>query len=66
MLAYCVKDGKNEDANEFLHLYLDALDEELVKLQAYTIAHEPDSAPSVEKLEGECQTEAKERVYVVR
>jgi hypothetical protein len=61
-----VKDGKNEDANEFLRLYLDALDEELVKLQAYTSTYDPDSAPSVEKLEGEGQTEVKERDYAVR
>ena len=57
MLDCCSKDGKNEDAGEFLRLYLDALDEELVGLQTYISPHEPVSAPSVEKLEGEGQTE---------
>ena len=66
MLTYCVKDGKNEDAEEFLRLYLDALDEELVKLQAYTSTHEPVSASSVEKLEGEGQIDVKEQDYTVR
>jgi hypothetical protein len=65
VLAYCVKDGKNNDAKEFLHLYLDALDEELVELQTYISTHEPASAPSVEKLEGEDQTEVHERDYRV-
>ncbi|KAH9998355.1 hypothetical protein BJV77DRAFT_749575 [Russula vinacea] len=31
----CVKDGKHEDAEVFLGLYLDALDEELVELRTY-------------------------------
>ena len=66
MLAYCVKDGKHEDAEEFLRLYLDALDKELVELQTYICTHELASAPSVEKPEGEGQTEVKERDYVVR
>ena len=66
MLTHCAKDGKNKNPKEFLRLYLDALDEELVKLQAYTSTHEPVSAPSGEKLEGEGQTEVKERDYVVR
>ena len=35
MLAYCVKDGKDQTADEFLGFYLDALDEELVELNAY-------------------------------
>ena len=65
MLAYCVKDGKNKGAKEFLRLYLDALDEELVELQTYISTHEPVSAPNVEKLEGEGQTEVKERDYMV-
>ena len=65
MLAYYVKDGKNKDAKEFLCLYLDALDEELVELQTYISMHEPASAPSVEILEGEGQAEEKERDYAV-
>ena len=60
-----MNDGKNKDPNEFLRLYLDALDEELVKLQAYTSAHKPDSAPSVETFQGEGQTGVKERDYAV-
>ena len=35
MLAYCVKDGKDQNADEFLGFYLDGLDEELVKLNTY-------------------------------
>ena len=62
MLAYCVKDGKNDDAEEFLRLYLDALDEELVKLQTYISTV---SAPSEEKLEGAGQIEVTERDYMV-
>ena len=48
MLAYFVKDGINEDARNFLRLFLEALDEELVKLQTYISTHELVSAPSVE------------------
>ena len=66
MPAYCVKDGKNKDPKEFLRLYLDALDEELVELRTYISTHEPASAPSVEKLEGEGQTEVKEQDFAVR
>ena len=65
MLAYCVKDGKNNDAKEFLRLYLDALDKELVELQTYISMHETASAPSVEILEGDGQAEEKERDYAV-
>jgi hypothetical protein len=61
-----VKDGKHEDSEEFLCLYLDALDEELVELRTYISTHEPASAPSVEKLEGEGQTEVKEQDFAVR
>ena len=57
-----MKDGKNEDAEEFLHLYLDALDEELVELQAYISMV---SAPSQEKLKEASQTDVKERDYMV-
>ena len=68
MLVYCVKDGKHGDAEEFLCLYLDALDEELVELQTHT---SPVSAPSAEELEervqsAEGQTEVVKREYMVR
>ena len=53
-LYYCVKDEKHEDAAEFLGLYLEALNEELVELQTYTSAHKPATAPSV----GEVREEA--------
>ena len=53
MPAYRVKDGKHEDAEEFLGLYLDALDRELVELQTYIRTHEPASVPDVEEFEGE-------------
>ena len=66
MLLYFAKDGKNEDARDFLRLLLEALDEELVKLQTYISTHELVSAPSVEKLEGGGQTEVKEQDYAVR
>jgi ubiquitin carboxyl-terminal hydrolase 10 len=42
-----VKDGKHEDAEEFLGLYLDALDEELVELRNIS-THKPASTSSVE------------------
>ena len=48
MLAYCVKDGKHEDAEEFLALYLDALDEELVELHTYLITQFREESESVE------------------
>jgi hypothetical protein len=68
VLAYCVKDGKHHDAEEFLSLYLDALDEELV----YIGKHKSASAPSVvEELEQEAQsaegqTELGKQDYTVR
>jgi hypothetical protein len=73
VLTYCVKDGKHEDAEEFLCLFLDALDEELVELRAYISTHQPASAPSVKELEeepevqsAEDQTEAGKQDYAVR
>ena len=68
MLAYCVKDGRHEDVEEFLCLYLDALGEELVELKTYI---GPVSAPSVEELEervqlAEGQTELVKRDHTVR
>ena len=40
MKGYCVKDGKR-DAEEFLRLFLDALDEELVESYAYISTRKP-------------------------
>ena len=65
-MACCVKDGQNRDAKEFLRLYLDALDEELVELQTYISTRKPVSSPSVEKSEGDSQTDVKEQDYAVR
>jgi hypothetical protein len=64
----CLKDGKHQDAEEFLDLYLDALDEELVELHAYISTHKPISAPNVEKLGERAQsTEGQTEVdYTVR
>ena len=52
-----VKDGLQQDAEEFLGLYLDALDEELVELHTYisTCRLASASAPSMDKPEGEAQ-----------
>jgi len=66
-----VKDGKHEDAEEFLGLYLDALDEELVELRTYISTHKPASASGVEELEEEVQstegqTEVGKQDYRVR
>ena len=69
MLTYCVKDGKTEDAEEFLGLYLDALDTELVELHTYISTHKPALVPSVDEIEGEIQsawdkTEVGQRGYI--
>jgi hypothetical protein len=56
-----VKDGKHEDAEEFLGLYLDALDEELVELRNIS-THKPASTSSVE----DGQPEVGKRDYTVR
>ena len=50
-MAYCIKGGNREDAEEFLGLYLDALDEELVELHTYIRTHMLASTGSAEKLE---------------
>ena len=68
--GYCVKDGKHEDAEEFLGLYLDALENELDELHTYIGAQKPTSALSVEELEKEAQsvedqTEAGKRDHAV-
>jgi hypothetical protein len=52
VLAYLVKDGKHEDAEEFLGLYLKAIDEELTELQTCISTHNPASAPRAEEFEG--------------
>ena len=49
MLACCIKDDKNEDAKEFLSLYLDALDEELIDLHTYISTHKPASVLNPEE-----------------
>jgi hypothetical protein len=72
VLAYYVKDGQQHDSEEFLNLYLDALDEELVQVCAYISTYKPVSAPSVEGLvEGEAQsaegqTDVGQRGFTVR
>ena len=74
MPAYHVKDGKHEDAEEFLGLYVDALDKELVELKTYISTHEPASVPNVEEFEGEVaeaksaegQTKVGKRDHTVR
>ena len=71
MVAYCVKEGKHLDAEEFLGLYLDALDEELVELHTYTSTQRPASPPSIEELKektqsAEGQTEVGKRDHTVR
>ncbi|KAF8484498.1 hypothetical protein DFH94DRAFT_235293 [Russula ochroleuca] len=48
-------DGKHEDAEEFLSLYLDALDEELAELRTYISTYKLTSASGVE-LEKEVQS----------
>jgi hypothetical protein len=54
--AYRVKDGKHDDAEEFLGLCLDALDEELAELQTFISTHKQASVPSVEEFEGEVKS----------
>ena len=71
MLTYCSKDDKDQDAGEFLCLYLDALHEELVEPKTYISAYKPASTPSATNLEGEAQsakgqTEVGKRNYTVR
>jgi hypothetical protein len=71
MLAYCVQSGQQQDAAEFLDLYLEALDEELVAPCTYTSTHKSASAPGVEEREDETQsaegqTEERRREYMVR
>ena len=56
MLVFCVKDGQQQDAEEFLGHYLDALDEELVEIHSYISTHNPASTASVEEVEEEAQS----------
>ena len=59
LVPCCVKDGKHEDAKEFLGLYLDALqgalDEEVVELRTNIGINKADSATGVNELEEEAQ-----------
>ena len=55
VLDHCVKDGNHHDAEAFLCLYLDALDEELAELHTYICTHKQTSIPSVEKLGEEAE-----------
>ena len=71
MLAFCVKSGKNQDAEEFFGLYLAALDEEMVERRTYISTHKVASTSSVEELEEEThsaegQTELGEKDRTVR
>jgi hypothetical protein len=70
-LAYCIKGGNREDAEEFLGLYLDALDEELVELHTYIRTHMLASTGGAEKLEEGAQqaggqTKVGKREHTVR
>ena len=56
VLTCWIKDGKHEDAEEFLGLYLDALDEELAELRAFISTHKPASALGIEELKEEAQS----------
>ena len=73
MFGYRVnlKDGQQQDAEVFLGVFLDTLDEELAKLYTYISTHKPASAPSVDELEEETRsavgkTEVGKRDYMVR
>ena len=46
----------HENAEEFLGLYMDALDEELVDLRTYISTHKPASISTVGKLKEEAQS----------
>jgi hypothetical protein len=66
-----MQDGQQQDAAQFLDHYLEALDEELVTLQASMSALKPASTSKVEELEedtriGIDRTEVGERNYTVR
>jgi hypothetical protein len=68
VLAYCIKDGQQQDAEELLSLYLDELDEELAELHNFTSTHKPASTPSIEELDpsAEGQNELRNRDDIVR
>ncbi|KAN0116018.1 putative ubiquitin carboxyl-terminal hydrolase 3 [Russula decolorans] len=66
-------DGQQQDAAEFLNLYLEALDEELVLVmpRAYTSTHKSASAPGAEEREDETrsaddQIEVRRREYTAK
>ena len=68
-LSNCVKVGKSGDAEEFLRLYLDALDEELLTLLDSISGHKSvTAAPGVEEREvsQSGQTDMGERGFTVR
>ena len=66
--GFCVKDGKQHDAEEFLGLYLDALDEELAEIHTYISTHNPASTAELEEeaQSAEGQTGVGRRDYTVR
>ena len=68
MLAYCIKDGKDQDADEFLGFYLDALDEELIELNIYIDMRKvlKLEKPGEEAQSTEGRTEVRERDGTVR
>lgn len=71
MVAYCIQDDQQHDAAEFLDVYLEALDEELITPHTYTSTRKSASVPGVEKREDETQStegqaEVRRREYTVR
>ena len=69
MLLICVKDGEQQDAEEFLSLYLDALDEELPALLVSISGRQSASAAlEVEEREGSQsgRAEMESQGFVVR
>jgi hypothetical protein len=65
---HIVKEGKYQDAEEFLRLYLDALDEELVELHTYINTRKILNVKELEEeaQSAEGQTEVGERDHTVR
>ena len=48
-MTFFVKGGKHQDAEEFLSLYLEALDEELIDLHMYISKHKLASTASIKE-----------------
>ena len=68
MLALCVKEGQQQEAEKFFRLYLDALDEELLALLAST-GHKSATATPIARERGVSQsgqTDMGKRGFVVR